>query len=81
MNCKVYGSIFSLLERRKDKPFLVYEKSVRAEGIERDLCLELDLVHLYPTTLLKLSHFFWEATRTCKNPQDFSSYEHNVSPR
>ena len=73
--------LFSVIECRKDKPLLVYEKSVRAEGIEEEGCLELDLVHLYPSTLLKLSHFFWEATRTCKNTQDFSNYEHNVRLR
>ena len=60
---------------------MVYEKSVRVEGIEEEGYLELDLVHLYPSTMLKLSHFFWEATRTCKNPQDFSNYEHNVRLR
>ena len=36
-------------------------------------------VHLYPTTLLKFTQFAWESTRTCKNSQDFSNYEPNVT--
>ena len=36
-------------------------------------------VHLYPTTLLKFTQFAWEATRTCKNSQDFSNCEPNVT--
>ena len=36
-------------------------------------------VHLYPTPLLKLTQFAWEATRTCKNSQDFSNCEPNVT--
>ena len=70
---------FSILECRKDKAFLTYETIIESGTTTREGTLEVDAVHIFPTTIARVWQYFKEATEACNGVQDAqASFDNNV---
>ena len=57
-----------------------YEKSVKTTDINQDTTINIEVLHFYPTSLMRLSQYILEAAHSCHILQDSQeSFDSNVS--
>ena len=57
---------------------MTYEATVRPDSVEKEGAIEVDMIHIYPSTMVKISEYIGEATQKSRGWEDGHSSESNV---
>ena len=57
---------------------MTYQAKVHQDKVEKEGAIEIDMIHMYPPTMVKMSEYIAEATQTSKGWEDGHSSESNV---